>query len=276
MDIESNKGVVIMKVKVFQFAIKDGNVQENIDKVTSLFHSEKLSNTDVVVLPEMWTSGYDLPNIEEYADNNLEPTFGILADLAKQYDVNIVAGSVPNIKDNKRVYNTAFIINSQGKLVHEYSKMHLVPMLDEPEYLQAGNEPVETFKLNGENAGVAICYDLRFPELFRDLAMSGAKVIFVVAEWPIERTDHWLTLLKARAIEIQCYIVASNTVGTQTNQTTFAGHSIIIDPFGKVLYEASSDTENIISAELDLSYVDKIRKEIPIFNSRRKELYKNL
>lgn len=265
-----------MKIKVFQFAVKDGKVQENIDKVASLFHSKDLSNTDVVVLPEMWTSGYDLPNIHDYADNNLEPTFSILSELAKQYEVNIVAGSVPNIKDSNGVYNTAFVINTQGELVHEYSKMHLVPMLDEPEYLKAGNESVKTFKLNGENAGLAICYDLRFPELFRDLTMSGAKVIFIVAEWPIERTDHWLTLLKARAIESQCYIVAANIVGTQSNQTTFAGHSIIINPFGEVLTEASSDEETVISADLDLDYIEKIRQDIPIFDSRRKDLYKNL
>lgn len=265
-----------MQIKVFQFDVRDGKVQENVDKVKNMLAAEDLSTTDAVVLPEMWTSGYDLPNIEEYAENKLEPIFSTMSELAKKYDVNIVAGSVPNVKDGSGVYNTGFVVNSKGQLVHEYSKMHLVPMLDEPEYLLAGNESAKTFKLNGEDAGLAICYDLRFPELFRDLTMSGAKVIFVVAEWPIERTDHWLTLLKARAIESQCYIVASNIVGTQSNQTTFAGHSIIINPFGEVLSEASSDEKTVISADLDLDYIEQIRKDIPIFDSRRKDLYKNL
>ena len=265
-----------MRIKAFHFDVKDGKVQENIKKVKNMFDSENLSETDAVVLPEMWTSGYDLPNIEEYAERNLESIFSIMSELAKQNDVYIIAGSVPNIKEGPGVYNTGFVVDSKGQLVHEYSKMHLVPMLNEPEYLEAGNESAKPFTLNGENVGLVICYDLRFPELFRDLAMAGAKVIFVVAEWPIERTDHWLTLLKARAIESQCYVVASNIVGTQSNQTTFAGHSIIINPFGEVLSEAPSDEEAVISADLDLEYIEKIRKEIPIFDSRRKDLYKNL
>lgn len=265
-----------MIVKTFQFKVIDGNVQANLQRVESLFEETDLKNTDIVVLPEMWTSGYDLGNIADYAAENLEPVKSKISKLARDNNVSVVAGSILNTYESSDVYNTAFVIDNSGELIHEYSKMHLVPMLNEPEYLASGNTPAEIFKLNGTKCGVLICYDLRFPEVFRDLSLSGAKVIFVVAEWPRERTDHWITLLKARAIENQCYIVASNTVDTQSNGTTFAGNSMTIDPFGKVLAEANQETDEVITAELDFKYIDKIRTEIPIFESRRKDLYKNL
>lgn len=265
-----------MNIKSFQFQIVDGNVEKNISKVKSLFKETDLSVTDIVVLPEMWTSGYDLENIEDYAEDNLQSITETIQSLAETYKVNIVAGSVPNEYGADGVYNTAFIVNKDGECIYEYSKMHLVPMLNEPDYLKSGEKGVETFELESEKMGVLICYDLRFPEIFRDLSLSGAKVIYVVAEWPIERTDHWVTLLKARAIENQCYIVSSNTIGSQSNGTTFAGRSSIINPFGEVLAEADSDNETVISADLDLDDIDRIRKDIPIFKSRRKDLYKNL
>src|SRR5699024_7983774 len=121
---------------------------------------------------------------------------------------------------------------------------------------------------DGEKVGLVICYDLRFPEVFRDLAMEDAKAIFVVAEWPVERTEHWVTLLKARAIENQCYIVSSNVTGTQANGATFAGKSIIVDPFGDIISEADATSEMMIKGALDLAYVKKVRKDIPIFSSR--------
>ena len=265
-----------MKIKIFQFQVIDSDTEANLNKVDSLFAETDLSNTDVVVLPEMWTSGYDLENIDDHAANNLEPVKSIIVKLAKANNVTVVAGSIPNKYGDSGVYNTAFTVDNNGKLIHEYSKMHLVPMLNEPEYLESGDKSAEVFEINGETCGLVICYDLRFPELFRDLSLSGAKIIFVVAEWPIERTEHWITLLKARAIENQCYIVASNTIGTQTNGTEFAGRSMIINPFGEILAQADKDTEETVTAELDLDYIDQVRSDIPIFESRRKDLYKNL
>lgn len=265
-----------MKIKIFQFQVIDSDTEANLNKVDSLFAETDLSNTDVVVLPEMWTSGYDLENIDDHAANNLEPVKSIITKLAQDNKVTVVAGSIPNKYENSGVYNTAFTVDRNGELIREYSKMHLVPMLNEPEYLESGDKSAEVFEINGETCGLVICYDLRFPELFRDLSLSGAKIIFVVAEWPIERTEHWITLLKARAIENQCYIVASNTIGTQTNGTEFAGRSMIINPFGEILAQADKDTEETVTAELDLDYIDQVRSDIPIFESRRKDLYKNL
>lgn len=261
-----------MRTHIIQFEIKDGDVQYNLNKVIEKINEIELKSDDVVVLPEMWTTGYRLEEIDDLASDGLEPVLSEMKVLAQHYQINIVAGSIANKVDGK-VYNTAFVINTSGELIHQYSKMHLVPMLNEPKFLAAGEEKVSTFELNGEKAGLVICYDLRFPELFRDLALMDAKIIFVVAEWPIERTEHWRTLLRARAIESQCYIVGSNVVGTQTNGTTFAGHSVIIDAFGNILAEGDNVSESIISESIDVSTIAQIREDIPIFKSRRKELY---
>lgn len=271
-----NSGDDVVKTVIFQFEVTEGNYEQNLDKVKSLFRENELEEDSIVVLPEMWTSGYDLPNIEELAFHDLNGVKEEIERLAVENKVNIVAGSVPNIKKGNDVLNTSFVIDKNGELVYEYSKIHLVPMLKEPEYLKGGDTSVETFDLLGNKAGLVICYDLRFPELFRDLALDEAKVIFVVAEWPAERTEHWLTLLKARAIENQCYIVGSNTFGKQPNGTTFAGNSIIINPFGEVLAQGSADNEELVEADINLDYIARVREDIPIFKSRRRDMYKFL
>lgn len=265
-----------MKVVILQYDVYYGDVEKNLNKVKALFEEANLSEDDVVVLPEMWTSGYDLENLETHAAKNLEPIKSEIINLAKKYSVNIIAGSIPNKMEDGNVYNTAFYVNKSGEMLYDYSKIHLVPMLNEPEFLTGGKKSVETFNLLGEKAGLVICYDLRFPELFRDLALQEAKIIFVVAEWPLERKDHWLTLLKARAIENQCYIVGCNNIGTQNNDTTFAGNSVIYNPFGEVLVQGNDDTEEILKAEIDLDYIKQVRTDIPIFSSRRKDMYKFL
>ncbi|WP_411842518.1 carbon-nitrogen family hydrolase [Salinicoccus sp. HZC-1] len=262
-----------MNIKVLQFKVEYGDVDRNITKVKSLFEKENLEGTDIVVLPEMWTTGYDLENVDKLACRNLEPAKSIIAELAAEHDVNIVAGSVANVKDDSgEVYNTAFVINRRGELVYQYSKMHLVPMLNEPKYLTGGKEKVETFELDGETFGLVICYDLRFPELFRDLTLKGATSIFVVAEWPFARKRHWETLLAARAIENQCYIVASNTYGEIADER-FAGRSMVIGPFGEMMDEADDNSETTVTGETDGNEVDRIRKEVPIFDSRKREMY---
>ena len=262
-----------MNIKILQFKVAYGDVDANIDKVKGLFGKEDLIGTDIVVLPEMWTTGYDLENVDRLACHSLEPAKSVISELAVKYNVNIVAGSVANvIDDTGDVYNTAFVIDRSGGLVCQYSKIHLVPMLDEPEYLAGGTDKVETFELEDETFGLVICYDLRFPELFRDLTMKGATTIFVVAEWPLARKQHWETLLKARAIENQGYIIASNAYGETADQT-FAGRSMIIGPFGDVENEADDRSEAVVTGTTDGSEVDRIRKEVPIFDSRKREMY---
>ncbi|WP_246095094.1 carbon-nitrogen family hydrolase [Salinicoccus cyprini] len=265
--------MIVINIKVLQYQVVYGDLEANLERVKALFEKENLKGTDVVVLPEMWTSSYDLENIQEHACHHLEPAKSVIVELAQEYDVNIVAGSVANLKDDPdKVYNTAFVIDRKGALVHEYSKMHLVPMLNEPEFLAAGEDKVETFMLDGNKCGIVICYDLRFPELFRDLALKGATSIFVVAEWPMARKSHWETLIRARAIENQLYIIACDTHG-KIGTHEYAGRSMIIGPFGGSIDEAADHGDAVLTGRVDGDEVAKIRKEVPIFDSRKRDMY---
>lgn len=265
-----------MNVKILQFQVHYGDKDANYETVRQLFSDENLTDTDTVVLPEMWTTGYDLEHVDGLACYKLEPTLSFVVNLAIEYNVNIIAGSIANaVDEGGYVYNTSFAVDKKGTLVYEYSKIHLVPMLNEPQYLIPGNRKVETFELAGETCGLVICYDLRFPEVFRDLTMLGAKIIFVVAEWPSARRDHWITLLKARAIENQCYLIASNTYGN-IGEGSFAGVSMIIDPFGEVMDQGSIDSEETLQASADAGLVQKVREDVPVFDSRRRDMYRFL
>src|SRR5699024_10031580 len=142
-----------------------------------------------------------------------EPTKSFLSNLAKSYHINIIGGSIGNQKQGN-FYNTSLVFNRQGELVYYYDKIHLVPMLDEPQYLTGGEKKAAMFELDQIKMGLITCYDLRFPEISRMLALQDIQVLHIVAEWPAARRDHWKTLQAARAIENQFFVVSSNAVGT--------------------------------------------------------------
>lgn len=261
-----------MKFAIYQMEVVAGNPKRNREKVQKWVKGiSKGDKPDTLILPEMWTTSYTLDQLQDIADEAGEPTKSFLSDLAKEYKVNIIGGSVANKVDGQ-VYNTSFVFNKEGKLVHEYSKIHLVPMLNEPLYLTGGRDKVKTFVLDGVRMGVIICYDLRFPELSRQLALDGAQVLFVVAEWPTPRRIHWTSLQIARAIENQMYVVSSNNIGS-LDGVDYAGSSMIVDPWGEVLAEGSSDKEETLIGSLNPDRVLEVRKEVPIFDSRVPHLY---
>ncbi|KGP74607.1 carbon-nitrogen family hydrolase [Pontibacillus yanchengensis] len=264
-----------MNVAIYQMDIIPGDVKANHERVRKwMEHTVKNSEYNMVVLPEMWTTAYTLPELHEVADKEGEPTTSFLQEMARTYQVHVIGGSFANIVDGE-AFNTACVVNKQGEVVYQYDKIHLVPMLDEPTYLAGGRKTAETFELDGVKMGIIICYDLRFPELTRQLALEGAEVLFIVAEWPLARRNHWMTLQKARAIENQMYVISSDRCGSY-NGTTFSGTSMIIDPIGDVLAEGSIEGEETVEAQLDLSAVERTRKNVPVFESRMKGLYKDL
>jgi len=259
------------KLSVLQMDVAIGQPDENFKKVEQLLQQAVQADEkpDCIVLPEMWNTGYALEQIHELADQEGECTKALISGFCKTHEVHVVAGSIAERRGDQ-IYNTIYVFDRTGKVVADYSKIHLFRLMDEEKYFAEGDH-VGTFEADGVQAGMMICYDIRFPELSRKLALSGAKILFVPAEWPNPRLHHWRTLLMARAIENQMYVVSCNRVGT-SGTTEFFGHSMIIDPWGEVLVEGQ-DSEEILSASIDLSLVDEVRGRIPVFEDRRPQHY---
>jgi len=247
-----------------------GNPFKNYEKAEALINQAGRNKPDILVLPELWTTGYDLRRLDKIADLNAKTTIEFLESRAKQYQVNIVGGSVAN-RENKHVKNTLLIVNREGESIHRYSKLHLFKLMDEHLYLEAGSTK-GLFQLEGIPCAGVICYDVRFPEWICAHTARGPEILFVVAEWPAQRLSHWRLLLMARAIENQCYVVACNRSGVDPNNR-FAGHSMVIDPWGEVIAEAK-DEEEILTAEIEIDLVKEIRQQIPIFDDRKPDAYR--
>lgn len=262
-----------MKIAIYQMEILPGNPEGNMRKVNEWIQKEvESSQPDVVVLPEMWTTSYTLEEIHLQADRNGEMVIPFLQTLAKSHDVNIVGGSFANNVDGK-IYNTAVVIDRQGEVVYQYDKVHLVPMLNEPKYLAGGEKVPEVFELDGVKVGLIICYDLRFPEIIRPLALEGAEVLFIVAEWPDARIHHWKNIQVTRAIENQMFVVSCNNVGVNGNDT-FGGTSMVVNPWGETLLEGTESNEESLVTSIDVNEASAAREKVPVFTSRVPHLYK--
>ncbi|MGO4541255.1 carbon-nitrogen family hydrolase [Paenibacillus sp. 2TAB19] len=260
-----------LRLALLQMNIEAGNPEANFGRLKEMLE-EAVSGAkkpDVIVFPEMWNTGYALTEIESLADKNGERTKAMLSSFAKEHQVHIVAGSIAEAKSDG-VYNTTYAFDREGSAAGDYSKIHLFRLMDEEKYLQAGDKP-GSLTIEGEQAGMMICYDIRFPELARKLALQGAKLLFVPAEWPHPRLHHWRTLLTARAIENQMFVIACNRMG-KSGDTSFFGHSMVLDPWGETIAEAGEE-ETILYADIDLSLVDTVRNKIPVFEDRRPALY---
>ncbi|KAB8128322.1 carbon-nitrogen family hydrolase [Gracilibacillus oryzae] len=261
-----------MKHAIFQMDVIVANPEHNRQKIFDwVQYVTKDNDLDTIVLPEMWNAGYKLDKLEEIADNNGAETIPFLSNIAKEYSINIIGGSIANRKEDG-IYNSSYVFNRKGELVYQYDKIHLVPMLNEPVYLQGGKEKAKIFHIDGIKMGLIICYDLRFPEITRSLALQGAEVIYVVAQWPASRAEHWKYLQYARAIENQCYIISANSSGT-CDETQFAGESLVIEPTGKIVTQGPPETEAKLYGTIHLERVTETRKAIPVFTSRVPHLY---
>lgn len=260
-----------MKLGCIQLQVAFGDVEKNFSRVEELVREAANKGAEIVILPEMWNTSYALEKLEGLADVDGERTKAFLSQLAKELHVHIVGGSVATKKGDK-FYNTMLVYNNEGELVGEYDKAHLFRLMDEHLYLSSGNTQ-NNFKLGDLDAAGVICYDIRFPEWLRLHALNGAKVLFVSAQWPTARIDHWKTLLQARAIENQCFVVAVNRISR--NKDNFNGQSMVIEPWGEILWTGGEDEELAI-VDVDFSKVDEVRTRIPVYDDRRPELYQDV
>jgi len=258
-----------LKISFAQMDISLGKPGENLSKARDMAARAAVNGSDVIVLPELWSTGYDLENAAAHSAPTDRGIFAEMSALARKHKIH-VTGSCLSLLESGQFGNTAVFFNPDGEMLGEYTKIHLFRLMDEHKYLSAG-ENLTVVETSWGRSGLAICYDLRFPELFRAYALSGVKIVFIPAEWPHPRLSHWQTLLRARAIENQMYVVGCNRAG-MSKDIHFCGHSCIIDPWGEIVAEADED-EELLTAEIEIDKVDEVRAKIPVFADRRPDIY---
>lgn len=261
-----------MRVAVIQMVVQRGKMSHNWETVRERVDTlmREQPQTQVIVLPELWSSGYCLERSQELSSPMGEKEAAFLGELARTYNVAFAGGSVLS-QEGGQIYNRAQFISADGVYRAGYNKIHLFRLIDEHKWLASGTERLH-FDLHDMVCGSVLCYDIRFCELPRALALSGAQTLFVSAQWPLVRKDHWMTLLRARAIENQMYVVACNVCGDDAGMT-MGGHSCIIAPDG--IFLAQSGTEEVtLTADLQSAQVVQTRQKIPVFLDRSPETYK--
>jgi len=250
------------KAGFVQFDVKLGDLDSNLS--TALDGLGQLGTLDVklAVLPEMWSCGFDNHRLSVHAQKT-PAVLDRLCKVALEYNM-VIAGSMPEASDNK-IFNTLYVLDSNGSLAGVYRKIHLFSLTDEDKFYAAGNAAVVCETSVGP-LGLMTCYDLRFPELCRSLALKGALAVVVPAQWPAVRIHHWDILLRARAIENQFFIVAANRCGEESG-LVYGGHSQIVTPLGNVPAMAEHGV-SVQNAGIDFREISEFRNKIPCLNER--------
>lgn len=261
-----------MNVSVAQIACTLGDPEANMRKVRDFVSRAKDRDSKLVVFPEMTDTGYSMPVIEKHATSWSEGAVPELKKIAKEFSVAIICG-VSERAENA-IYNSQVMVDASGEIVTKYRKSHLFTLapIEEDKCFLPGAELVSA-PFAGFHLGLTICYDLRFPELYRSLAIEKNVNVFINSSaWPFPRLEHLRTLASARAIENQSYMLLSNRVGRDEG-APFCGSSAIIDPSGVIVAAASADREELISAEISPEVIASVRSHMPVFAQRRSDLY---
>ena len=254
-------------VSVAQMAVAANDPEANLNTAARAVGEAARRGSRLVILPELWTTGVALGDASAQDTPSQFDAVAAMRDLARADNV-AVAGSAM-LRDGDRYFNVLVMVDRDGALLGSYKKVHLFTPMDEHAFIAPGAEHVVCNAPCGPT-GLAVCYDLRFPELFRRLADDGARLVILPAEWPHPRLEHWKILSRARAIENQCFFVAANAAGTQ-GRYTFCGHSAVIDPWGEAVAEAGEE-ETVLTATIDLDEVARVRERFPALKDRRAHL----
>jgi len=259
-----------MRIACAQMDMRPGACMENHLRAEELVRRAAMEHgAEIVLLPETWNTGFFPEDVYELSEEDGTETKARFSSLARELSIGIVAGSIASRREG-RLYNTAYVFAPDGSLAASYDKTHLFTPMGEHRHFTPGRK-VCRFELMGLSCGLVICYDMRFPELMRTLALPGLDVVFAVSQWPERRISQLLTLSAARAIENQVFLALCNSCGA-LGDTRFGGNSRIFDPYGEALAGAGTG-EEIISADIDPTVLRKVRSAIPVFRERRPELY---
>lgn len=264
-----------MKVIVVQNNAILNNKDANFDNVEKLLEPYKDKECDFILLPEVWACGWSCKDFESAAETvENSPTLNFLKYIAQKHNTLILGGSFIREEEDGSLKNTLPVISSKGKLIALYDKMHLFSHegSEEHKYVSQGEELV-MLDLGYTKIGLSVCFDIRFPELFRSYSDSGAEIFVSAAAWGRNKLMHWEIMQKARAIENQCFMLAADQTGKISQNEYNLGHSMAISPWGDVLDELGEE-EGCIYTELDLNSLRKLRKEFPLLSGRRNDKFK--
>jgi omega-amidase len=265
------------KVGICQMQVEEDK-DKNIQRAEMMIREAASQGSNLIVLPEMFNCPYENKYFPVFAEVFPEKTTKILSRLSKELGVYLIGGSIPE-KEEKVIYNTSYIFNREGKVIGKHRKMHLFDIdiedgikFKESENLGFGQE-VTVVNTAYCKIGVAICYDMRFPELMRLMVLEGAQVIVVPAAFNMTTGPaHWELLIRTRALDNQVYFIAASPSRNKNASYHAYGHSSIVNPWGTVVSEAD-EKECILYGEVDLNMVRKIRRELPLLKHRRIDVY---
>lgn len=251
-----------MKIQTIQYSPDWENFNSNISRLYKLLIQNK-SEADLIIFPEMTLTGFTMNSTENVISESDE-SFLFFENLAIESNSNVFAGMIE--KENNEIFNTLVHFNSNGKVEARYKKIHPFSLSGEDKNYSAGNETVIT-KIGKYKIGLSVCYDLRFPQLYRNYAKERVDLIVDIANWPVKRISHWRSLIIARAIENQCFFVGVNRTGNDPVHT-YPGNSMIVSPMGEVIYEAGPE-ESAVVTEINIDEAAEIKKNLPFLDDMK-------
>jgi predicted amidohydrolase len=257
-----------MKVASIQMSVVEGDKTATIDK--AIENIRRCEGDNLVILPEIWNIGF--MSFDRYlaeAEDSKGRTLIRLCEAAKEIGAFLHTGSFVE-KKNGKYYNSSYLISPDGNVLANYLKVHLFGYNSRETQLLSPGDSIVTVDTPLGKIGLATCYDLRFPELFRRMVEQGAEIFLVCSAWPYPRLEHWLMLNRVRALENQCFLISANSVGLNQG-IQFVGHSMITDPWGTILAGAG-DKEVIIKSEIDLADLEAARQQFPALADRKEWL----
>jgi omega-amidase len=273
----NSKSNLKLAVAVCQIKVTDNKIH-NLNIAQKMIEDTALNGAGIIILPEMFNCPYDSSYFSRFSEVYPGETTSLLSALAALHSVYIIGGSIPE-REKNRIYNTSYSFDRKGALIGKHRKIHLFDIdveggirFKESETITAGND-ITVIETEFCKIGIAICYDMRFPELIRKMVLGGAKIIVIPAAFNMTTGPaHWHLLARTRALDNQVYFIAASPARNKEASYTAYGHSIVADPWGNIVAEAS-ENEEIIFSEIDLGFIDKIREELPLLKHRREETY---
>lgn len=267
-----------LKLALCQMQVVD-NKQQNIKKALEMIKVSSKEDIQLLILPEMFNCPYENSKFEEYAEYIDESsTLKSMSSAASKFNIHLIAGSIPE-KTDEGIYNTSFMFNNQGEIIGFHRKMHLfdidIPgkiIFKESDTLKSGNN-ITVVDTDLGKIGIGICYDIRFPELSRIMALKGANILVFPGAFNMTTGPaHWETLIRARAIDNQVFVVGTSPASNFESNYVAYGHSMVCNPWGEIISSAEFE-EKIIYAHLDLKKLESIREELPLLKNLRNDIY---